>query len=320
MINKIKRPLSIVLVVMMVVSLFTVVPISASAATITSDTNVDDISVGDILTREINDISGFPGYTVTLSANGFGTGEAVINTDMVVSHDTYKGFTSGRVHVQGEEEAYQPYVKGEKVEQWIVTAIDHDEETITLTGYAEPATEAPTTEPATEPTTEAPTEAPTEASALTIDDAQSLLSSMEAKMNDYYAQGDWNRADALKYYYDWLDEELEYADGEVTAELENAYNAAYEYFMAGGSGVSYPDVNNVYWATNEWVNVTVSDLQPGDVLGSSSDYLSVRKGDCDIVLVGGTYCDEDNLSRTYPNNVTLGNDIDFHFSDNSVHI
>ena len=150
MINIIKRPLSIVLVVMMVVSLFTIVPISASAATITCDTSVDNISVGDILTRGINDISGFPGYTVTLSANGFGTGEAAINTDMVVSHDTYKDFTSGRVHVQGEEEAYQPYVKGEKVEQWIVTAIDHDEETITLTGYAEPATE-PTTEAPSEP-------------------------------------------------------------------------------------------------------------------------------------------------------------------------
>ena len=139
MMNKLKRPLSIILSIMMVVSLFAVVPFTASARTITSDTNVDDISVGDILTREINDISGFPGYTVTLSANGFGTGEAAINTDMVVSHDTYKDFTSGRVHVQGEEEAYQPYVKGEKVEQWIVSAIDHDEETITLTGYAEPA-------------------------------------------------------------------------------------------------------------------------------------------------------------------------------------
>ena len=161
---------------------------------------------------------------------------------------------------------------------------------------------------------------PFTASAVTIDDARSLLSSMEAKMNDYYAQGDWDRADALKNYYDWLDEELEYADGEVTPELENAYNAAYEYFMAGGSGVSYPDVNNVYWATNGWVNVTVSDLQPGDVLGSSSDYLSVRKGDCDIVLVGGTYCEGGSLNQTYPNNVTLGNDIEFHFSDNFVRI
>ena len=162
---------------------------------------------------------------------------------------------------------------------------------------------------------------PFTASALTIDDAQSLLSSMEAKMNDYYAQGDWDRAEALKNYYDWLDEELEYAEGQITPELENAYNESYEYFMAiSGSGVSYPDVNNVYWATNEWVDVTVSDLQPGDVLGSSSNYLSVRKGDCDIVLVGGTYCDEDTLSRTYPNNVTLGNDIEFHFTNDYARI
>ncbi len=163
MIQKIKRPLSILLSIMMVVSLFTIVPISASAATITSDTNVNDLSVGDILTGEIVDIPGFTGYTVTLPANGYGTGEAVINTDMVISQDRHKDFVNGRVFVEGEEEAYQPYVKGEKVELWIVTAIDHDEETITLTGYAEPTTEPatevpPTDVPATEPTTEAPTE------------------------------------------------------------------------------------------------------------------------------------------------------------------
>ena len=161
---------------------------------------------------------------------------------------------------------------------------------------------------------------PISASALTIDDVQSLLSSMEAKINDYYAQGDWDHAGALKDYYDWLDEELEYADGQITPELESAYNEAYEYFMANsGSGVSYPDVNNVYRATNGWVNVTVSDLQPGDVL-VTSDTLSVRKGDCDIVLVGGTYCEEDNLSRTYPNNVTLGNNISFLFGGNLARI
>ena len=157
---------------------------------------------------------------------------------------------------------------------------------------------------------------PITASALTIDDVQSLLSSMEAKINDYNTQGDWDRAGALKNYYDWLDEELEYADGQITPELESAYNEAYEYFMAG---VSYPDVNNVYRATNGWVNVTVSDLQPGDVL-VTSDTLSVRKGDCDIVLVGGTYCEEDNLSRTYLNNVTLGNNISFLFGGNYARI
>ena len=57
MINKIKRPLSIVLVVMMVVSLFTIVPISASAAeetkTVTWDNNIfrnnrDGLSSGDV--------------------------------------------------------------------------------------------------------------------------------------------------------------------------------------------------------------------------------------------------------------------------------
>ena len=148
MMQKLKRPVSIILVFMMIVSLFTVVPISASAATITGDTAVDNLSVGDILTEEINDISGFQHYTITLSANGFGTGEAAIDTDMVFSGDRPKGFASGRVIVEGEA-PYRPYVKGEKVEQWIVTAVDHDEETITLTGFAEPAPE--------------PTEAPTEA-------------------------------------------------------------------------------------------------------------------------------------------------------------
>ena len=140
MINKIKRPLSIVLVVMMVVSLFTIVPISASAATITSDTSVEDLIVGDILTSEINELYNLDSYTLTLSANGFGTDEAAIDTDMVFDGDRHKGFSNGIVFVEGEQ-PYRAYVKGEKVEQWIVTAVDHGEETITLTGFTEVAPE-----------------------------------------------------------------------------------------------------------------------------------------------------------------------------------
>ena len=148
MINKIKRPLSIVLVVMMVVSLFTIVPITASADTIRGDTSVEDLIVGDILTSEINELYNLDSYTLTLSANGFGTDEAAIDTDMVFDGDRHKGFSNGIVFVEGEQ-PYRAYVKGKKVEQWIVTAVDHGEETITLTGFTE-------AEP--EPTTEAPSE------------------------------------------------------------------------------------------------------------------------------------------------------------------
>lgn len=83
MIKKIKRPLSIVLVVMMVVSLFTIVPITASAAdgTIYDSGNVivDDLSVGDIIKVGVDSVYitksvfAFKGYAYDESGNiGYG--------------------------------------------------------------------------------------------------------------------------------------------------------------------------------------------------------------------------------------------------------
>ena len=176
---------------------------------------------------------------------------------------------------------------------------------------------------------------PMTASALTRDDVESLMSSMEAMIDGYMAHNDMEHAESLIGYYNKLSEALYQANGQVTPVVESRYNEAYTYFTenggtvsggqgGSGSGGSYPDVNNVYRATDGPVEVTVSDLQPGDVLVTSSDPLEVRKGDCNIVLVGGTYGEGDALEgtlfATYPSNVTLGNEIRFEFSDNYARI
>ena len=174
---------------------------------------------------------------------------------------------------------------------------------------------------------------PMTASAVTGGDVRSLLSSMEAMIDDYIEQDDWDHADPLIDYYNPLSEAFEHANGIVNADVENAYNAAYTYFTENGgtvtdiqddSGGFYPDVNNVYRATDNPVEVTVADLQRGDVIVTSSAPMDVRKGDCTIVLVGFTYgegdAEEGTLSRTYPNDVTLGNDLSFHFTDNYARI
>ena len=173
---------------------------------------------------------------------------------------------------------------------------------------------------------------PMTASALEGYDVQSLLSSMSAMIDGYIDQGDWDHADPLIEYYNSLGEAFYEANGQVTAEVESAYNAAYTYFTdnggtvsggqgGSGSGGTFPAVNNVYRATDDPVHVTISDLQPGDVIvASSSAPMEVQKGNCNIVLIGGTYGEGDSLEgtlfQTFPNNVTLGSEIRFNFSEN----
>ena len=164
---------------------------------------------------------------------------------------------------------------------------------------------------------------PMTASALTEDDVESLLDSMRVVIYGYDDQNDFDHVQALSNYYVPLSQAFEDANLQVTPEVESAYNAAYAYFY-GGSGVSYPNVNNVYMATDGVVEVTIADLQPGDVLVTSPDPLEVQKGECNIVLVGGTYgegdVEEGTLFDTYPNDVTLGNELRFDFQEKRASI
>ena len=79
---------------------------------------------------------------------------------------------------------------------------------------------------------------PMTASALEGYDVQSLLSSMSAMIDGYIDQGDWDHADPLIEYYNSLGEAFYEANGQVTAEVESAYNAAYTYFTDNGGTVS----------------------------------------------------------------------------------
>ena len=63
--KKIKKPLSILLVFMMIVSLFAVVPISAGAANLTGTVDMSELQVGDIITVDVT-ITNNNGYELKL--------------------------------------------------------------------------------------------------------------------------------------------------------------------------------------------------------------------------------------------------------------
>ena len=163
MINKIKRPLSIVLVVMMVVSLFTIVPITASAATYydTDIINASNLKAGDII------VCSDEGYSVmldsydeiTLKAGTYMQehSDVVADTDYVYSNPETGPFLDG-MGFSGDHQHFYCAAdsEGQWTQTWYVIDVKENEsgqKSITLGGYI-PA------EPATEPTTEAPTTEP----------------------------------------------------------------------------------------------------------------------------------------------------------------
>ena len=74
--QKIKKPISILLSVLMVLSVFAVVPFTASAATYDSDNvNLSELQVGDIITADVSTV-GIGGCTVVLKGGRYGDGDA----------------------------------------------------------------------------------------------------------------------------------------------------------------------------------------------------------------------------------------------------
>ena len=165
MINKIKRPLSIVLVVMMVVSLFTIVPITASAATYydTDIINASNLKAGDVI------VCSDEGYSVmlddydeiTLKAGTYMQehSDQVADTDYVYSNPETGPFLDG-MGFSGDHQHFYCAAdsEGQWTQTWYVIDVKENEsgqKSITLGGYV--PTE-PETEPTTEPTTEAPSQ------------------------------------------------------------------------------------------------------------------------------------------------------------------
>ena len=72
----IKKPVSILLSLIMVFSMFAIVPISAGATTYSSgDVDASNLQVGDIITGSVEYVD-FYGYTVVLKGGGYGEGDA----------------------------------------------------------------------------------------------------------------------------------------------------------------------------------------------------------------------------------------------------
>ena len=90
----IKKPVSILLSLIMVFSMFAIVPISAGATTYDSgDVDASSLQVGDIITGSVEYVD-FYGYTVVLKGGGYGKGygdylEEVCSEDRSIPGDWF---------------------------------------------------------------------------------------------------------------------------------------------------------------------------------------------------------------------------------------
>ena len=147
--KKIKKPLSILLVFMMIVSLFAIVPISAGATTYGSGyVDARNLQVGDIITGSAEYASGFDGYTVVLKGGGYATGIASMGMiDEIYSED--RRIPPGNFELQIDEGhlmlddyndwgEFVPVANNKIVDAVIILA--KDESTITLGGFDTNAT------------------------------------------------------------------------------------------------------------------------------------------------------------------------------------
>ncbi|MBR0414942.1 MAG: hypothetical protein IJI67_07725, partial [Clostridia bacterium] len=142
---KFKKVLSILLVAVMLLS---VMPLSAFATEWT-DEDVDgwDLQTGDILTSDVERLEGLEEYTLTLPAGGYGYDfEAAADSDLVITEWGIDGFDapSGKTLsiIDNDLTRYFPYNANGMTNRWYVIDVDHDNQTITLSGSDASATPA----------------------------------------------------------------------------------------------------------------------------------------------------------------------------------
>ncbi|MED9970281.1 MAG: hypothetical protein UFA98_09775, partial [Ruminococcus sp.] len=142
MIQKIKKHVSILLTVLMVFSVFAVVPFAASAAELAGYVMVQNLSVGDIIGGDVQRLYNF-NYTLTLEANRYGDyfgkkTEATVTS----SFDFTEAHGSDPVCIFDMMNGYNRYYpydeNGNRCEAFIVTAVDHSARTFSLAGYLVP--------------------------------------------------------------------------------------------------------------------------------------------------------------------------------------
>ncbi len=150
MIQKIKKPVSILLTVLMVFSVFAVVPFAASAATYDSgDVNLSNLRVGDIITAYVDYVE-IGGCTVVLKGGRYGEGYADMGRLISVCPDDRE---SSRINIRSTNGNFEIMdmntwglfvpvdQNGEFANKLIVLA--KEENKITIGGYSEADTPEP---------------------------------------------------------------------------------------------------------------------------------------------------------------------------------
>ena len=135
---RMKKVLSILLVAVMLLS---VMPFSAFAKEWTEeDIWGPEIQTGDILTSDVESVHGLEEYTLTLLAGGYGDDFEVANSDLVTTewnihrHETPEGNTL-MIDDMNDYGMYFPYDANGMTNRWYVVDVDHDNETIILSGF-----------------------------------------------------------------------------------------------------------------------------------------------------------------------------------------
>ena len=132
-----KKILAIVLAAIMI---FSVMPLSAFAKEWTDeDVWGPELQTGDILTSNVESVHGLEEYTLTLPAGGYGDDFEVANSDLVITewsidrNETPWGNTL-MIHNFTEYGMYFPYNADGITNQWYVLDVNHEDQTIVLSG------------------------------------------------------------------------------------------------------------------------------------------------------------------------------------------
>ena len=146
--NKTKRPLSFLLAVVMIISMFAAVPFTASATTYSSGyIEARNLQVGDIITGTV-EYADFYGYTIILKGGTYGTGvvstgmiDEIYSDDRVISDDAVDlQFDEGHITICDYNDwgEFVPVANNQIVDAIVVLAMDGN--TITLGGFDTNAT------------------------------------------------------------------------------------------------------------------------------------------------------------------------------------
>ncbi len=131
--KKIKKPISIVLALMMVVSLFAIVPITASAAKITSTVDISELQPGDVV-DSYTSISNNNGYTVKIpsgQARQWGNASGVlIDHDVELTNYSFRG--SSITNRSGDYSYFVPVDGDGQGPYFAIESVDHDAKVVTV--------------------------------------------------------------------------------------------------------------------------------------------------------------------------------------------